>query len=62
MQAFNTIQDFEKYAAERLAKPARDYYFSGANAMKTLNATRAVFDKIKLKRAAEVDVTKFMGI
>ena len=30
--------------------------------MLTLRTTRAAFDRIKLKRAAEVDVTKFQGL
>jgi isopentenyl diphosphate isomerase/L-lactate dehydrogenase-like FMN-dependent dehydrogenase len=56
------VSDFERHAKDRLNRAARDYYFSGANGMLTLNATRAAFDRIKLKRAAEVDVSKFEGM
>ena len=56
-----TIADFERVAKDRLIRPAQDYYMSGANAMLTLNSTRDALDRIKLKRAAEVDPSLFVG-
>ena len=61
MERLQTVSDFENHAKDRLTRSARDYYFAGANGMLTLNSTRAAFDRIKLKRAAEVDVRKFEG-
>ncbi len=56
---FQTIEEIEKEALKRLSKRATSYYQSGGNAMVSLRENKQAFDRIRLKRAAEVDVSKF---
>lgn len=55
MDAINLF-DIERAAAERIAKPAWDYYRSGANDEVTLRANRAAFDRRSLHYRVLVDV------
>ena len=59
MESLRTLADIEKEARKRLSKKATSYYTSGGNAMVSLKESTLAFDKIKLKRAAEVDISKF---
>ena len=62
MDKLPIIQQFEESAKPRLAKIARDYYYSAANAMISLKDSEAQFDQLKLKTKAEVDPDKFEGL
>jgi isopentenyl diphosphate isomerase/L-lactate dehydrogenase-like FMN-dependent dehydrogenase len=56
------VKQFEQTGKTRLAKLAKDYYYSAANAEISLKDGEAQFDKLKLKQAAEVDPDKFEGL
>ncbi len=57
MDAINVF-DLERLAAERITKPAWDYYRSGANDELTLRDNRAAFDRLRLHYRVLVDVSE----
>ena len=61
MNSFNTLEEIEQAARKRLHNRATSYYLSGGNAMVSLRENEQAYDRIKLKRAAEVDISKFQG-
>jgi len=53
-----SLFDLESRAQQRLPKPARDYYASGAHDEITLRENRAAFERIKLRYRVLVDVSQ----
>eukprot|EP00897_Mesotaenium_endlicherianum_P002296 jgi/Mesen1/2094/ME000151S01357 len=51
------VEEFEKYAKERLPSNAFDYYASGAEAQWTLGENRHAFERIRLRPRILIDVT-----
>ena len=57
-----SVKDYENAAKSRLAKHAKNYYYSAANGEISLKDGEAQFDRLKLKQAAEVDADKWEGL
>ena len=61
MESFNTLEEIEQEAIKRLERRAVSNYTSASMGMVTLRENKDAYDRIKLKRAAEVDATRFQG-
>ena len=62
MERLVSIKDFEEVAKKRLAKPAYDYYSSGANGMVSLKEGIEIYGKLKLRPSLFSDPRKFKGM
>ena len=61
MESFNTLEEIEQEAIKRLERRAVSNYTSASMGMVTLRENKDAYDRIKLKRAVEVDATRFQG-
>ena len=61
MDSFSTLDDIEREAIKRLDKRSVSNYTSASMGMVSLRENKDAFNRIKLKRAAEVDDSKFQG-